>query len=406
VDSAYLQSDLLKETIYLVAPPGFKTKYARANKPVYGLAQAGRCFRQTLHRTLTEHCGLVSNETDPGIYYEISDGVLSAMVVIHVDDFLGWCISKQRRSALKLSLEACHDVTWTDDPHSILSLELCMPGDGFVYLTQEKYIIECMSKYNIPTMFNTRLLGAKAKIIPTPSENELKLSTPELVHQMQQLVGGANYASTQSRFDTLYMVNALSQLMTKAIPRLIENCIDVFRYLYSTRALSLVYGGDISGGIRLEGHSDASFPPTPDARAQMGNIISIVVNGHRNIISAKSRKVDHVCTSVTDAEISAGSECAMGLVAVRTCLIELRVIPPTQKATLFIDNRATVIIAQDGGYYPKLAHINRKHKYIMECVANGVIEVLWVAGKDNPADCLTKPLGRSELDKIRAELFT
>ena len=154
------------------------------------------------------------------------------------------------------------------------------------------------------------------------------------------------------------------------------------------------------------GCADASFPVVPDAKAQMGFIIFVVVGDHYNIISFNSKKIDHVCTSVTDAEVSAASACAVSLVTVRLCLIELGILPKSSKAILYIDNQATVTIAQDGGYYPKLAHINRKHKYIMECVERNVIEVLWVPGTKNPADCLTKPLGRTVLDQLRACYFS
>ena len=54
VDSAYLQSAPLKEKIYINAPPGYATKYARAHKPIYGLAQSGWYFRKTINRSLVE----------------------------------------------------------------------------------------------------------------------------------------------------------------------------------------------------------------------------------------------------------------------------------------------------------------------------------------------------------------
>ena len=38
VDSAYLQSDPISEVLYILAPPGYPTKYALVKKPVYGMA--------------------------------------------------------------------------------------------------------------------------------------------------------------------------------------------------------------------------------------------------------------------------------------------------------------------------------------------------------------------------------
>ena len=141
-------------------------------------------------------------------------------------------------------------------------------------------------------------------------------------------------------------------------------------------------------------------------RHRRGLSFLLLSGGHYNLIAYSSKKMDHVCTSVTDAEISAASACAICLITVRMCLIELGFMSKANKAVLYIDNQATVTIAQDGGYYPKLAHINREHKYIMQCVENNEIEVFWIPGSENPADCLTKPLGRAALDKLRASYFS
>ena len=405
VDSAFLQSDPLEEIIYLRAPPGYPTKFARAHKPIYGLAQSGRCFRKTLHRSLVDRCGLTASTVDPGVYYELVGGKLNMMCVVHVDDFIGFGLTAERKQLFGQALSACHDITWTENPTNILSHNIRVDANGYVFLSNEKYITACMAKYDIPMSHPTRLAASTPKPILPPSEDELKLSTPELVQKMQQLVGGGIYACTQIRFDVLYMFVHLARYSTVAVPRFIEILYKLYQYLYSTRSCSIVYGGNINSGIKLIGCSDASFPVVPDAKAQLGYIIFVLVGDHYNIISFNSKKIDHVCTSVTDAEISAGSACAVSLVAIRLCLIELGILPKNNKAILYLDNQATVTIAQDGGYYPKLAHINRKHKYIMECVEQNVLEVLWVPGTKNPADSLTKPLGRTALDMLRASYF-
>ena len=210
----------------------------------------------------------------------------------------------------------------------------------------------------------------------------------------------------QLRFDVLYQFVHMARFSTVAIPEHVAILHKVFQYLYSTRSDSLVYGGDFSKGFKLIGYVDASFPSSPDAIAQFGFVIVVEVGGHRNVLQAKSQKADHIVTSVCDSELSSSSLCAMSLMTVRPIFIELGIMSPSAKAILYIDNMATVTVAQDGGYHPALAHINRKHKYIMECVEKNQLEVLWIPGNKNPADCLTKPLGRSALDELRSAFFS
>lgn len=44
-------------------------------------------------------------------------------------------------------------------------------------------------------------------------------------------------------------------------------------------------------------------------------------------------------------------------------------------------------------YYPRLKHINRNHKFIMEAAREFNIQVLWCSGQNMLADGLTKAIG-------------
>jgi hypothetical protein len=72
---------------------------------------------------------------------------------------------------------------------------------------------------------------------------------------------------------------------------------------------------------------------------------------------------------------------------------------------LYVDNKAAVLAAKDGGYYPKLKHVNRKHKFIMYAAQEHNVDVCWISGEKNPADVLTKALGGPQLRAFRDLVF-
>jgi hypothetical protein len=49
--------------------------------------------------------------------------------------------------------------------------------------------------------------------------------------------------------------------------------------------------------------------------------------------------------------------------------------------------------------------VNIEHKFVMQACAEHNLHVEWVAGKENPADVLTKALSAAELDSVRKLVF-
>ena len=156
VDSAFLQSEKLAKPIYIISPYGYPTKFARAVKPIYGFVQSGRLFQITLRKSLTRVCGLQMSSVDPGLYFLLRAGRVVLMCVVHVDDFIGCAVSRELKMKFRQNLSSCHDITFTDNPTSILSLALKFDSSGFLHVSIEKYLTECMARYNIPCVFPTR----------------------------------------------------------------------------------------------------------------------------------------------------------------------------------------------------------------------------------------------------------
>ena len=75
----------------------------------------------------------------------------------------------------------------------------------------------------------------------------------------------------------------------------------------------------------------------------------------------------------------------------------------TQQSTkMFGDNSAALKLADNDMVRPRTRHIRRRYHYIREQVTALQIIGVKIAGTENPADFLTKVLGKRLFDKQRA----
>ena len=61
---------------------------------------------------------------------------------------------------------------------------------------------------------------------------------------------------------------------------------------------------------------------------------------------------------------------------------------------LFIDNRGAQLLAKNPVHHNNMKHIDVRHHFIRQCVADGSIMLQSIASADNVADICTKPLGK------------
>lgn len=67
-------------------------------------------------------------------------------------------------------------------------------------------------------------------------------------------------------------------------------------------------------------------------------------------------------------------------------------LPQKGPATLFSNNQAAVALTKNTSGHAHTKNIDIHHHYIHERVEEGDLKVLHIAGQDNPADLMMKPL--------------
>jgi hypothetical protein len=74
---------------------------------------------------------------------------------------------------------------------------------------------------------------------------------------------------------------------------------------------------------------------------------------------------------------------------------------PTIYCKLFEDNAGAVQLAKVPKMRPRTRHINQKYHHFREWVKSGLIVILPIDTKEQPADLMTKPLDLEIFKKLR-----
>ncbi|GJS38530.1 retrovirus-related pol polyprotein from transposon TNT 1-94 [Tanacetum coccineum] len=172
----------------------------------------------------------------------------------------------------------------------------------------------------------------------------------------------------------------------------------VLRYLKGTvhHGLFLKHGSPLT----LTGFSDSDWGGIKDGgRSTTAYLLYL----GPNIISWRSARQKTVSRSSTEAEYKALANAAAEVLWVQNLLHELG-ISISQPPILFCDNTRATYLCANPVYHSRMKHLALNYHFVRERVSDGSIRVLHISSKDQLADALTKPLGRSLFLHFRSKI--
>jgi hypothetical protein len=151
--------------------------------------------------------------------------------------------------------------------------------------------------------------------------------------------------------------------------------------------------------VKVSGHSDSNYATDPEDRK---SITGYSVEVEDATVAAKCVGQEGVALSVCEAETVAAVQCAQEMLFVKKELesIEMEVELPM---ILRIDCKGAVDLANSWSIGGRTRHIETKQWFLRELKERGIVKVIWMKGKDNPADLFTKNLPRKDFEKHRAK---
>ena len=416
--SAYLQGELLEdEVVYCQMPPGYeligtdgRQRVCRVEKPIYGMAQAGRRWQRSIFPWLKAH-GFKQLHSDTCVFYRTqtrdtpSGPRIERLVVgCYVDD-LFVLNSHDDEHSLYHEFTAALQKDWEvedEGPVSdLLGIEITREGNQIV-MRQTAYIdklVETYSSDGVPACRQRNSTPCDEEL-PTLVLDALMLREgghspdAEVLREFQSLVGALLYCATNTRPDITYAVSILCRAMSCPTPELLDAARRVLHYLHRHRDLGLRYDAD---DAPVYGMSDSDW-------AVKHSTSGFVFMLNHATISWGSKKQVTVALSSCEAELMAASEAAKEAVYLNEFLSELDEGTPDPVA-LHVDNKGARDLAYNPEHHQRTKHIERRHFYIRELVEDMRITVPYVATDDNIADFFTKGLKASKFFPMRDKIM-
>lgn len=392
IKTAFLYGHL-EEELFMAYPDGYpnpENKICKLIKSLYGLKQAPRQWNVKFNEMLIKF-SLERSNIDKCLYFNKNR---SMILIIYVDD--GLIISKN-----KLLLDEL--VNFLKLHFEIKTME-CETYLGFsisrnrktreMFVHQTGYASKVLSKYGMND----------CKPASTPEEVGLSIASDATLltadYPFKDLVGSLLYLVTCTRPDLAHAVGMASRTGTPTSHHW-QRLKRVLRYLKGTSSYGLHFKGGKSR-IELVGFADADYANDSLTRRSTSGYVILLCGGP---IAWRCQQQPIIALSTTEAEFISGCEMVKDLVPLRNTLIDLKAITD-EPTPVYIDNISAVRIANDDGGQKRTKHIDVRYKWLNEQSENKAISIKHIAGTDQAADILTKPLHKSRFQANRSMLMS
>jgi hypothetical protein len=380
----YLDPDMtLSDTVFLL------------NKSLYGIHQAPKLFNDDVDAEL-KRSGLVRSQLDSCVYF---NSTKTFFVITYVDDILAvGCDSDI--AALFRSLKSRYKIRDLGRPTLYIGIQFSYSPNS-VLIHQHDYIQQALDRFD--------QTHAKPAYTPLPTDVNLALpdppATPEIManYPFRELVGTLMYAFVATRPDIGYAVSQLSRFNNNYTKYQWNLALRVLRYLGTTASFGLRYSKTSEPQLNLRGYTDASFASDPDYRTSVsGRIITL----NNDVIDFASSGQKHVSRSSCEAEYYALGQCTQQVLYLRLLLHELG-FPQLNPTPIFIDNTATITTAQNPTTNKnRTRHIDVAYHFVRQRISDKYIILRWISTIEQLADILTKALGQTTFDRLRAAILS
>jgi hypothetical protein len=165
----------------------------------------------------------------------------------------------------------------------------------------------------------------------------------------------------------------------------------VFRYIAGTRDIGLTYKKQ--NEQKVKAYADADWGNCLVTRRSVTGYI-VMTGDH--VLSWKSNKQDTISLSSAEAEYKALSDLSREIVWITSLINEIKIFKSPSNIPVFIDNKAAIDLARSetsqNGFRTK--HMDIRLHFVREHVQSNLLNLIYIKSNENPADFLTKAVGR------------
>jgi hypothetical protein len=327
--------------------------------------------------------------------YQFRQDNMNAMAVIHVDDILVMCNSKELFDDFKPALlEHCPKVTQVYPLQKFIGIQMEEDIDNHtITMNQEIYINALENPH----------AASKDEKVPMYASINLRRSTPnEKNDSLLPTVGKIRFLADRTRPDILVAAGELaSGGSVSPSDDHVKTAGKTINYLKSSKDLKLKLGS--RKPIKLFGFVDASYSKDFPCTCRMGG--ALYLSDDCGAFYTFSKLSTLVAVSSTHAEILSSFELVRIIIFIRY-ILEFLGRKMKDATILYIDNKSAIELCEALKITPTTSAMNPKIAYLRECINNRLIELHFVPTKLNCADVLTKGLSSPFHEQHTTTLLT
>ena len=141
----------------------------------------------------------------------------------------------------------------------------------------------------------------------------------------------------------------------------------------------------------MQGYCDADMAGDLDTRKSTSGYIFTVAGG---AVSWCSKLQKIVALSTTEAEYISATEASKEAIWLSRLGEDLGMSVSTP--VLGCDSQSAVYLAKNAMFHSRTKHIDVRHHFIRQVLEDGLVTLTKIKTQDNPADILTKSLGKAQ----------
>ena len=385
---------ILQEDVYMNQPLGFVQKGAerlvcKLHKSLYGLRQSPRAWYARLHTALLAW-GLTQSHSDPNLYFS-HVGNHTIALLVYVDDIL---ITGSHFTLIAQLKQHLHNNFKTNDLgpiHRYLGVQFDRTPTG-LRMHQTDYALSILHLFNMESCSPSH----------TPLPEGLSLSkdsaTPPVDATLYRMLVGKLLFLTKTRPDITHAVSVVSRFMQSPQEAHLQAAKHVLRYVRRYPDLGLFFKQGEEN--LLHGYTDADYGQDVDDRISVGAYIFFLGSSP---ISWNSKKQSTTSRSSCESEYRALAQCSCEAVWIRRLLEELKILD-NQPTHIFCDNQSSIKLSHNPVFHERSKHFEIDCHFTRQKVEDNSIKVEYISSQEQPADLLTKPLGRVKFETCRQKL--
>lgn len=360
VKTAFLNGTV-DEQIYLEPPEGYRNgnKVCLLKRSLYGLKQASHQWNQevdTFLKSLGYKC------TADTCLYVKRVGSDIVFLLIYVDDIILAASIQRNLDDAKSQLEDRYDMSDKGPPAYFLGMEIKRTPEG-ITINQERYLLDVLERF--------KMQDCKSQV--TPQEvTRLHKRTPEEARAQHSMPDPSTKHEVAGK--------------------------RILRYIRGTTGYGITY--PTQDDPTLSGYVDSDYAGDIDDRK---STTGFVFQFGSAPISWRSRKQPVVTLSTTEAELVAASAAAQEASHLRALLQQMGK-SPEKPTVIHEDNQSVIAMTKAGAHPSRMKHLDVKHCYVRQCIAEDKIKLEYCRTSDMIADMLTKPVGRQRFVELRTKM--